>query len=79
MRELVRLGPGVEVVWRAFELRPEPIPTLDPKGEYLRRAWRSSVYPLAEKLGMRMKTPAPATPLPLGPRGVTLGQEARAL
>jgi predicted DsbA family dithiol-disulfide isomerase len=54
---LVRLEPGVEIVWRAFELRPEPIPTLDPKGEYLRRAWRNSVYPLAEKLGMRMTLP----------------------
>jgi predicted DsbA family dithiol-disulfide isomerase len=57
VRELVRSEPGVEIVWRAFELRPEPIPTLDPKGEYLRRAWRNSVYPLAEKLGMRMTLP----------------------
>jgi predicted DsbA family dithiol-disulfide isomerase len=62
VRELVRLEPGVQVVWRAFELRPEPIPTLDPKGEYLRRAWRNSVYPLAEKFGMRMTLP------PLQPR-----------
>ena len=62
MRELVRLEPGVQVVWRAFELRPEPVPTLDPKGEYLRRAWRDSVYPLAERLGMRMTLP------PLQPR-----------
>ena len=57
MRELVRLEPGVEIIWRAFELRPEPIPTLDPKGEYLQRAWRNSVYPLAERLGMRMTLP----------------------
>jgi predicted DsbA family dithiol-disulfide isomerase len=57
VRELVRLEPGVQVVWRAFELRPEPVPTLDPKGEYLRRAWRNSVYPLAERLGMRMTLP----------------------
>jgi len=48
---------GVEVVWRAFELRPDPVPTLDPKGEYLPRAWKNSVYPLAEKLGMTMKRP----------------------
>ena len=36
-----------EVVWRAFELRPEPVPALDPKGEYLMRVWRSSVYRLS--------------------------------
>ncbi|MDQ3803335.1 MAG: hypothetical protein M3416_05715 [Acidobacteriota bacterium] len=46
-----------EVVWRAFELRPEPVPALDPNGEYLRRVWRSSVYPLAEWLGVTMRPP----------------------
>ena len=57
MHELVRTEPGVEVVWRAFELRPDPVPALDPGGEYLRRAWRDSVYPLAAKLGIPMKLP----------------------
>jgi predicted DsbA family dithiol-disulfide isomerase len=47
----------VEVVWRAFELRPEPVPTLDPNGDYLQRAWSTSVYPLAESLGVTMKLP----------------------
>ncbi|MBA2564102.1 MAG: DsbA family protein [Gemmatimonadetes bacterium] len=47
----------IEVVWRAFELRPEPVPTLDPKGEYLRRAWEGSVYPLAARLGITMRLP----------------------
>lgn len=47
----------MEIVWRAFELRPEPVPTLDPRGDYLERAWRTSVYPLAEKLGVTMKLP----------------------
>lgn len=54
--------PGVEVVWRAFELRPEPVPTLDPRGDYLQTAWRNSVYPLAERLGVTMRLP------PLQPR-----------
>jgi len=45
------------VIWRAFELRPEPSPTLDPNSEYLERAWRERVYPLAEELGMPMKMP----------------------
>ena len=55
-------NPDIEVMWRAFELRPEPVPTLDPKGDYLQRAWSTSVYPLAERLGMKMKLP------PLQPR-----------
>lgn len=53
---------GVEVVWRAFELRPEPVATLDPRGEYLQTAWKNSVYQLAEPLGVTMKLP------PLQPR-----------
>ena len=47
----------MEIVWRAFELRPEPIPTLPPDGDYLQRVWNNSVYPLAERLGMTMKLP----------------------
>ena len=57
MRELVNSEQNVEVVWRAFELRPEPVPTLPPGGEYLQRAWSQSVLPLAEKLGVVMKLP----------------------
>ena len=57
MHELVKSEPGVEIIWRAFELRPEPVPTLDPKGEYLERAWRDSVYPLANRLGVTMRLP----------------------
>ena len=47
----------MEIVWRAFELRPEPAPALDPEGDYLRRAWATSVYPLAEKLNVTMRQP----------------------
>jgi predicted DsbA family dithiol-disulfide isomerase len=57
VHELTRKDPDVEVIWRAFELRPEPVPTLDPGGEYLQRAWQGSVYPLAERLGITMKLP----------------------
>lgn len=57
MHELTKLDSGVEVIWRAFELRPEPVPTLDPKGDYLEKAWRNSVYPLAERLGVTMRLP----------------------
>lgn len=57
MRELTDRQPDVHVVWRAFELRPDPIPTLDPDGPYLQRIWRRSVHPLAERLGMAMRLP----------------------
>ena len=57
VHELLKSDPGVEIVWRAFELRPEPVPALDPQGDYLQRAWRTSVYPLAESLGITMMLP----------------------
>jgi len=49
-------------VRRAFELRPDPVPTLDPQGEYLRRVWRQVVYPMAERMGIPLRLP------PLQPR-----------
>lgn len=50
-------GPRIEIYWRAYELRPEPAPPLDPSGDYLRTAWTSSVYPLAKERGMVMRLP----------------------
>lgn len=47
----------IVVVWRAFELRPEPTPALDPDAQYLHDTWNRSVYPLAEKRGMKLKLP----------------------
>ncbi len=47
----------MEIVWRAFELRPAPVPPLDPRGEYLTRVWRDAVYPMAERLGIPMRLP----------------------
>jgi len=55
--ELVNSDPHVEIIWRAFELRPEPAPLPDPNSEYLRRVWRDSVAPLAERLGVTMRFP----------------------
>jgi predicted DsbA family dithiol-disulfide isomerase len=57
LRQLAEKDPDVAIVWRAFELRPEPVPTLDPNGDYLHRVWASSVYPLAEHLGVDIKLP----------------------
>jgi predicted DsbA family dithiol-disulfide isomerase len=50
-------GGRVTVDWRAFELRPEPAPTLDPDGEYLHRVWGQSVYPMADQRGMVLRLP----------------------
>jgi predicted DsbA family dithiol-disulfide isomerase len=47
----------VEVRWRAFELRPDPVPTLDPQGVYLQDIWARAVYPMAEARGMTLRLP----------------------
>jgi predicted DsbA family dithiol-disulfide isomerase len=57
LHKLTQEDSDVEVTWCAFELRPDPMPTLDPKGEYLQRVWRDSVYPLSERLRFNMKLP----------------------
>jgi predicted DsbA family dithiol-disulfide isomerase len=51
------MGERLAIEWRAFELRPEPEPTLDPVGDYLRRVWNASVYPLAEARGLVLRLP----------------------
>ncbi|MGZ4814079.1 MAG: DsbA family oxidoreductase [Terriglobales bacterium] len=50
-------GKDVRIDWMPFELRPAPTPTLKPEGDYLQTAWKRSVYPLAEKLGVEIKLP----------------------
>ena len=50
-------GELVEVDYRAYELRPDPVPTLDPDGDYLHRVWNSAVYPMANSLGMTLRLP----------------------
>ncbi len=57
MHELIESDPDVELIWRAFELRPEPVPMIDPNSDYLRRVWSDSVAPLAERLGVTMRFP----------------------
>jgi predicted DsbA family dithiol-disulfide isomerase len=50
-------GPRLAVTWHAFELRPDPVPTLDPDGEYLHTTWNRSVYPMAKERGMSLRLP----------------------
>ena len=48
----------IRISWRAFELRPEPAPTLRTDAPYLPSVWRKSVYPLAERLGVPIQLPS---------------------
>lgn len=57
LHELLKDTQDVDVIWRAFELRPDTVPPLDPAAAYLHRVWDASVYPLAAKLGVTMKLP----------------------
>ena len=57
VKELVTQDQSIKVRWRSFELRPEPVPTLDPEGDYLVSAWQNHVYPLAAKMNMPLKKP----------------------
>lgn len=57
LQELQQEEGGVSVEWMPFELRPFPTPTLKPEDEYLPRVWESSVYPMAENLGLEIKLP----------------------
>lgn len=50
-------GDQVQVRWHAFELRPAPVPTLDPDGDYLHTTWQRAVYPMAAERGLTLKLP----------------------
>lgn len=50
-------GLNVEVVWKAFELRPYPTATLRPEDDYLPTVWKKHVYPTAKLYGVTMKLP----------------------
>jgi predicted DsbA family dithiol-disulfide isomerase len=62
LAEAIR-GKNMTVEWMPFELRPEPHPTLRPEDNYLQTAWRRSVYPLAERMGVEIHLP-PTSPQP---------------
>lgn len=51
-------GRDIRIEWRAFELRPDPVPTLRPEDPYLPAIWEQSVYPMAERLGVPIKLPS---------------------
>ena len=47
----------LQLRWRSYELRPEPAPLLDPRGDYLRQVWDGSVYPMAQREKMVLRLP----------------------
>lgn len=51
-------GRDIRIEWRAFELRPAPVPTLRPEDPYLPAVWRDSVYPAAQRLGIPITLPS---------------------
>jgi predicted DsbA family dithiol-disulfide isomerase len=53
-----RFGDYLAIRWRAFELRPEPQPTLDPDGDYLHDIWARAVYPMAAERSMTLRLPS---------------------
>lgn len=57
LKELQEEEGGFSVEWMPFELRPVPTPTLKPEDDYLPRVWKSSVYPMAESLGLKIQLP----------------------
>lgn len=50
-------GDRLDVEWRAFELRPEPVPTLDPESGYLDDIWSRAVLPMAEERDVPLERP----------------------
>jgi predicted DsbA family dithiol-disulfide isomerase len=58
VKDLKQRLPEIEIIWRAFELRPEPVPLPEAKGEYLTRIWEQSVLPLAQQIGVKMIMPS---------------------
>lgn len=56
--EEVTQGEGIEITWRPYELRPDPVATLRVEDPYLPQIWKQSVYPMAERLGVPIKLPA---------------------
>lgn len=51
-------GAPVDIEWMPFELRPHPTPTLRPEDEYLQAVWPKSVYPVAERFGVKLRLPS---------------------
>ena len=56
--ETLKTNYKVIIEYYPFELRPEPVPTLEPLGEYLLTTWSRSVYPMGKHYGMFIRLPS---------------------
>ena len=59
LRRSVRVAGG-EIVRRAWLLRVDGPPRLDPMGEAMNEGWRNTIYPMAERLGVEIRQPSRA-------------------
>lgn len=51
---------GAEIVWRAYQLREDGPPKFEPRSERMNAAWGNSIYPMAERLGVKINQPSRA-------------------
>jgi predicted DsbA family dithiol-disulfide isomerase len=51
---------GAEIVWRAYQLRESGSPKFEPRGERMNAGWTASIYPMAERLGVKINQPSRA-------------------
>lgn len=54
----VALQTGAQIVWRAYQLRKDGPPRMDPRGEMMNQGWRNTVLPMAAALGVDMRQPS---------------------
>ena len=49
---------GAQIVWRAYQLRKDGLPRIEPRGEAMNKGWRETVLPMAAALGVEMQQPS---------------------
>jgi predicted DsbA family dithiol-disulfide isomerase len=68
-------GDRVQIMWQAFELRPEPVPLPPADFPGRRQRWASSVLPMATERGLDMRLPTIATRTRLAFQAVELARD----
>jgi predicted DsbA family dithiol-disulfide isomerase len=47
-----------QIVWRAYQLRKDGPPRMEPRGEAMNQGWRDTVLPMAAALGIEIQQPS---------------------
>lgn len=68
-------GERIQVAWKAFELRPEPVPLPEPATPARIQRWEASVLPMAAERGLVMKIPPVSARTRLTFQAVELARE----